>query len=140
LIFYDTVGKLLTRRDSVLFASQCSLYHRAIAISKCSTSQYSKMVSSSSVSCETDLTRTDLDISHEHRYLRLPHPRTGLPQLYLPYTSPDGTQKISEVVKINCSHRRTWFIGTSEIDSMSHPFSLGEKLIERWKYATSCPC
>jgi ribonuclease H2 subunit B len=66
---------------------------------------------------------TDVDIETEHRYLRLPHPRTGQPQLYLSYTTASETQQILEVVKINCSQRRTWFIGESGIDSMSYPLA-----------------
>lgn len=60
----------------------------------------------------------DVDLSKEHRYIRLPHPRTGLPQLYLPYTA-HGRENILEVVKINCAHRRTWFIGDSKVASSS---------------------
>lgn len=60
---------------------------------------------------------TDVDLAQQHRYLRLPHPRTVLPQLYLAYTSStSGKDVLVEVVKINCAQRRTWFIGDSKID------------------------
>ncbi|KAL1408621.1 hypothetical protein Q8F55_005434 [Vanrija albida] len=41
-------------------------------------------------------------------YLRLPHPRTGQPQLYLSH--PDGAG-LSEVTKVSGAQGRTWFIG-----------------------------
>ncbi|CAK9779475.1 hypothetical protein CC85DRAFT_288554 [Cutaneotrichosporon oleaginosum] len=46
-----------------------------------------------------------------HTYLRLPHPRTGAPQLYLPTPT-----SICEVSKVSGAQGRTWFIG----DSVSH--------------------
>ncbi|KAK4683816.1 ribonuclease H2 subunit B, partial [Tremellales sp. Uapishka_1] len=63
---------------------------------------------------------TDVDTSAEHRYLRLPHPRTGEAQLYLPYVSTiTGKEGILEVVKVNGGSRRTWFIGEDKIDAGS---------------------
>ncbi|ORX40686.1 ribonuclease H2, subunit B [Kockovaella imperatae] len=59
----------------------------------------------------------DVDLSRSHPYLRLPHPRTGSPQLYLPYVSPEGKETVLEAVKLNGSKRRTWFIGDSQIDA-----------------------
>ncbi|KAK8853116.1 hypothetical protein IAR55_003817 [Kwoniella newhampshirensis] len=63
------------------------------------------------------IVKDDVDLSGPNRYLRLPHPRTGQAQLYLPYTRSCGGENILEVVKINGSHRRTWFIGESGIDA-----------------------
>jgi len=40
---------------------------------------------------------------------------TGAPQLYLPSS---GSDRIYEVVKVNESKRRTWFIGDDSIDGM----------------------
>jgi hypothetical protein len=90
------------------------------ALVRCSTYQSSKTVGQRSSRLSGELINADIDISSEHRYIRLPHPRTGQAQLYLPYTSSsDKTQKVLEVVKINCSQRRTWFLGDSGIDSTS---------------------
>ncbi|WOO82953.1 uncharacterized protein LOC62_04G006433 [Vanrija pseudolonga] len=48
------------------------------------------------------------DLLHTRaEYLRLPHPRTGQPQLYVPHA--DGS--LSEVSKVSGAHGRTWFIG-----------------------------
>ncbi|WVR07781.1 hypothetical protein IAU60_004824 [Kwoniella sp. DSM 27419] len=63
--------------------------------------------------------KDDVDLSTSHRYLRLPHPRTGQAQLYLPYSDPSGQQNVLEVVKVNGAHRRTWFVGDSGIDAGS---------------------
>ncbi|WWD03580.1 hypothetical protein V865_001634 [Kwoniella europaea PYCC6329] len=57
--------------------------------------------------------KDDVDLSKSHRYLRLPHPRTGQPQLYLP----NGESSILEVIKLNGSQRRTWFTGDNTIDA-----------------------
>ncbi|WWD19530.1 hypothetical protein CI109_103991 [Kwoniella shandongensis] len=65
------------------------------------------------------IVKDDVDLSKSNRYLRLPHPRTGQAQLYLPYTTSTGIESVLEVVKINGSHRRTWFIGESGIDAGS---------------------
>ncbi|WVQ84931.1 hypothetical protein IAT38_007094 [Cryptococcus sp. DSM 104549] len=59
--------------------------------------------------------KEDVDLSKNHRYLRLPHPRTEQPQLYLPYKTPAEEDVILEMVKINGSHRRTWFVGEGGI-------------------------
>lgn len=75
----------------------------------------------------------DVDLNQQHRYLRLPHPRTGLPQLYLSYKSSiPGGEGLVEVVKINCAHRRTWFIGETGIDGQYKPqlFTLPPQGIE----------
>ncbi|WWC91594.1 uncharacterized protein L201_006540 [Kwoniella dendrophila CBS 6074] len=61
--------------------------------------------------------KDDVDLSKSHKYLRLPHPRTGQPQLYLPYVNSAGHETILETVKINGSQRRTWFIGDNGIDA-----------------------
>ncbi|WWC64461.1 uncharacterized protein I303_107071 [Kwoniella dejecticola CBS 10117] len=61
--------------------------------------------------------KDDVDLSKSHKYLRLPHPRTGQPQLYLPYVDARGQETILEVIKLNGSQRRTWFIGESGIDA-----------------------
>ncbi|WRT70336.1 uncharacterized protein IL334_007334 [Kwoniella shivajii] len=61
--------------------------------------------------------KDDVDLSKSHRYLRLPHPRTGQPQLYLPHTSSAGKESILETVKISGSQRRTWFKGDHGIDA-----------------------
>jgi ribonuclease H2 subunit B len=52
----------------------------------------------------------------------------GQAQLYLPYTK-GSNEGLLEVVRINCAHRRTWFIGDSTIDSAfrsldSYPITL----------------
>ncbi|ORY26709.1 ribonuclease H2, subunit B [Naematelia encephala] len=54
----------------------------------------------------------DLNFSGEYKYLRLPHPRTGNPQLYLPHGN-----AILEVQKISGAKRRTWFVGDEKIDA-----------------------
>ncbi|WVO12513.1 hypothetical protein L204_100113 [Cryptococcus depauperatus] len=59
----------------------------------------------------------DVDLSQSHQYLRLPHPRTNQPQLYLPYETPGGNDALLEIARLNGSHRRTWFIGDTGIDS-----------------------
>ncbi|WVF73110.1 hypothetical protein IAT40_007929 [Kwoniella sp. CBS 6097] len=61
--------------------------------------------------------KDDVDLSKSHRYLRIPHPRTGQAQLYLPYESATGDESILEVSKISGSQRRTWFIGDNGIDA-----------------------
>ncbi|KAH8828238.1 ribonuclease H2, subunit B [Flagelloscypha sp. PMI_526] len=47
------------------------------------------------------------------RFLRLPHPRTGLPALFLPKTadSPDGRDSILELHSISPDEPRSWFMG-----------------------------
>ncbi|GMK58325.1 hypothetical protein CspeluHIS016_0503570 [Cutaneotrichosporon spelunceum] len=47
-----------------------------------------------------------IDSTASHTYLRLPHPRSGAPQLYLP--TPTG---LCEVSKLTGSRGRTWFVG-----------------------------
>ncbi|AAW45309.1 hypothetical protein CNBH3810 [Cryptococcus deneoformans B-3501A] len=59
----------------------------------------------------------DIDLSSSHQYLRIPHPRTGEAQLYLPYTTAAGQDVVLEAAKLNGSQRRTWFIGDSGIDA-----------------------
>ncbi|KGB76950.1 hypothetical protein CNBG_2788 [Cryptococcus deuterogattii R265] len=59
----------------------------------------------------------DVDLSSSHQYLRIPHPRTGEPQLYLPYVTAAGQDVVLEVARLNGSQRRTWFIGDSGIDA-----------------------
>ncbi|WVR00287.1 hypothetical protein IAU59_007430 [Kwoniella sp. CBS 9459] len=61
--------------------------------------------------------KDDVDLSKSHRYLRIPHPRTGQAQLYLPYRCTKGEESILEVSKISGSQRRTWFIGDNGIDA-----------------------
>ncbi|WWC71895.1 uncharacterized protein I206_105854 [Kwoniella pini CBS 10737] len=61
--------------------------------------------------------KDDVDLSKSQRYLRIPHSRTGQAQLYLPYTNSDGQESILELIKLNGSQRRTWFIGDSGIDA-----------------------
>ncbi|KAJ7747352.1 ribonuclease H2, subunit B [Mycena metata] len=49
------------------------------------------------------------------QFLRLPHPRTGIPSLFLPYhpQKPDGPKRdsILEVQAVAPTHARSWFIG-----------------------------
>ncbi|TYJ58445.1 hypothetical protein B9479_000651 [Cryptococcus floricola] len=63
--------------------------------------------------------KDDVDLSQGHQYLRLPHPRSGAPQLYLPYTTPSGQDCVLEAAKLNGASRRTWFVGESGIDAAS---------------------
>ncbi|WVQ73094.1 hypothetical protein IAR50_002657 [Cryptococcus sp. DSM 104548] len=63
--------------------------------------------------------KDDVDLSQGHQYLRLPHPRSGAPQLYLPYATPSGQDSVLEAAKLNGASRRTWFIGESGIDAAS---------------------
>lgn len=50
-----------------------------------------------------------------HRFLRLPHPRTGLPSLFLPYQLRDGSDATSpailEVQTVAPPDTRSWFVG-----------------------------
>jgi hypothetical protein len=47
---------------------------------------------------------------YSHRYLRLPHPRTGRPGLYLPVTSTHSKDvQILEVQSIDPERKRSWF-------------------------------
>ncbi|WVW86043.1 hypothetical protein I302_108081 [Kwoniella bestiolae CBS 10118] len=57
--------------------------------------------------------KDDVNLSNSHKYLRIPHPRTGQPQLYLP----NGESSVMEVIKLNGSQRRSWLIGDNTIDA-----------------------
>ncbi|KAJ3555767.1 hypothetical protein NM688_g2389 [Phlebia brevispora] len=50
------------------------------------------------------------------RFLRLPHPRTGIPSLYLPYqTSQTNKSCIAEVQTIDPPNKRSWFMSDNAI-------------------------
>ena len=74
----------------------------------------------------------DVDLNQQHRYLRLPHPRTSSPQLYLSYiSSSHDREEVVEMVKVNCAHRRAWFIGDSKIDGQFSFVRIAEINAER---------
>ncbi|EKM54493.1 uncharacterized protein PHACADRAFT_123606 [Phanerochaete carnosa HHB-10118-sp] len=49
------------------------------------------------------------------RFLRLPHPRTGVPSLFLPYAKPDGRTSIMEVQTVAPPNERSWFLSEGQV-------------------------
>ncbi|GJE92210.1 ribonuclease H2, subunit [Phanerochaete sordida] len=49
------------------------------------------------------------------QFLRLPHPRTGIPSLFLPYAKPDGKSSIVEVQMVAPPNDRSWFMSEGQI-------------------------
>ncbi|KAJ7602260.1 ribonuclease H2, subunit B [Roridomyces roridus] len=45
------------------------------------------------------------------RFLRLPHPRTGVPSLFLPYSLQNERDAILEVQAVSPANPRSWFVG-----------------------------
>ncbi|KAJ7188027.1 ribonuclease H2, subunit B [Mycena filopes] len=59
--------------------------------------------------CPTDLPSTSKPAT---QFLRLPHPRTGIPSLFLPYRPQSGEEDaILEVQAVAPTNSRSWFIG-----------------------------
>ncbi|KAJ3482172.1 hypothetical protein NLI96_g7160 [Meripilus lineatus] len=49
------------------------------------------------------------------RFLRLPHPRTGIPSLYLPSPGEGGKTSILEVQRMCPPNQRSWFMSDNEV-------------------------
>ncbi|KAI6000491.1 ribonuclease H2, subunit B [Pisolithus albus] len=70
-----------------------------------------------------------------HRFLRLPHPRTGLPSLFLPYQLRDGSDArssaILEVQTVAPPDTRSWFVGEEVVSGelTSHMSLLDGRLL-----------
>ncbi|KAI0949376.1 hypothetical protein AcW1_009009 [Taiwanofungus camphoratus] len=70
---------------------------------------------------ETLMAKLDEDILEEElsqgglRILRLLHPRTGIPALFLPYESPSKQSFILEVQVVSPPNPRTWFMSEGEV-------------------------
>ncbi|RPD59858.1 hypothetical protein L227DRAFT_653766 [Lentinus tigrinus ALCF2SS1-6] len=51
------------------------------------------------------------------RFLRLPHPRTGVPSLYLPYEMPqEGKSLILELQAVSPPNQRSWFMSNEVVE------------------------
>ncbi|EPQ57284.1 hypothetical protein GLOTRDRAFT_115274 [Gloeophyllum trabeum ATCC 11539] len=65
-----------------------------------------------------DSLSAQLDGAQSHQFLRLPHPRTGIPSLFLPYPQHSGTSSarwsILEVQAVSPPNERSWFMGEGQ--------------------------
>lgn len=57
----------------------------------------------------------ETDAPQNLRVLRLPHPRTGLPSLFLPYMNRDGKSSIAEVQMVAPPNERSWFLTEGQV-------------------------
>ncbi|KAL6310361.1 ribonuclease H2, subunit B [Sparassis latifolia] len=63
------------------------------------------------------------------RFVRLPHPRTGIPSLFLPYQTPDDSKSsLLEVQAVSPPNPRSWFMSHGEI--LDGPWGCADCLLD----------